>query len=63
LLLGDEELFIPFEKFTWFRDATIGAISNVEWPSTQHLYWPALDSDVESIRYPERFPLLARLAT
>lgn len=24
LLLGDEELFLPFEHFPWFRRATIG---------------------------------------
>ena len=26
LLLGDEELFVPFAQFPWFRDATIEQI-------------------------------------
>jgi hypothetical protein len=62
LLLGDEELLLPFEKFPWFRAATIDQIAHVEWPTPEHLYWPALDIDlaVASIRHPEDFPLVAR---
>src|SRR3546814_7518272 len=32
-------------------------------PSPQHLYWPDLDIDlaVDSIRHPERFPLVSRI--
>ncbi|HRC84420.1 MAG TPA: DUF2442 domain-containing protein [Thermoanaerobaculia bacterium] len=62
LLLGDEELFLPFQIFPWFRQATIEQISRVEWPSPDHLYWPELDVDlsVESIRRPEAFPLVAK---
>ncbi len=61
LLLGDEELFLPFGQFPWFRDAAVGKILNVEHPSSNHLYWPELDVDlaVESIRHPERFPLVS----
>jgi hypothetical protein len=62
LLLGDEELLLPFEKFPWFKQATIGQLSAVEWPSPDHLYWPHLDIDlsVKSIRAPEDFPLVAQ---
>jgi len=62
LLLGSEELFVPFASFPWFRDATIGAIVNVHLPSAHHLYWPDLDVDlaVESIEHPERYPLVSR---
>ena len=42
LLLGAEELFVPFATFPWFREASIGKITNVEWPSPHHLYWPEL---------------------
>jgi len=61
LLLGDEELLLPFEHFPWFRQATIEQISRVEWPSDDHLYWPLLDVDlcVVSIRDPAKFPLVA----
>ena len=52
LLLEDEELFLPFSKFPWFRDVAVGKILHVELPSANHLYWPDLDVDlaVESIR-------------
>ena len=62
LLLGDEELFVPFVDFPWFRDAPIGKLTDVELPSPHHLYWPALDIDlaVASIRHPEQFPLVSR---
>ena len=62
LLLDDEELFLPFAEFPWFKDASIGTLLNVERPRPHHLYWPDLDVDlaVESIRHPERFPLFAK---
>jgi hypothetical protein len=62
LLLGDRELFLPFERFPWFKDASVGQICKVELPSSRHLYWPLLDIDlaVESIEHPERFPLVSR---
>jgi hypothetical protein len=62
LLVGDEELFLPFEQFPWFRDASIEKISVVERPTADHLYWSLLDIDlsVESIRNPAAFPLIAR---
>ena len=62
LLVGDEELFLPFEHFPWFRDASIEKISVVERQTADHLYWPLLDIDVsvESIRTPDAFPLVAK---
>jgi len=61
LLIGDQEAFLPFEQFPWFRDAPIGKLTNVELPSPHHLYWPDLDVDlaVESVFFPERFPLVS----
>ncbi|MBY0491197.1 MAG: DUF2442 domain-containing protein [Gemmatimonadaceae bacterium] len=62
LLLGDEELLVRFDDFPWFRHATIDALTQVEWPSPDHLYWPQLDVDlaVRSIRSPAEFPLISR---
>jgi Protein of unknown function (DUF2442) len=61
LLAGDEELFLPFEEFPWFRGASIERISAVERPTADHLHWPLLDIDlsIESIRNPTAFPLIA----
>ena len=65
LLLEDEELFLPFSEFPWFRNAAVGNILHVEHPSSNHLYWPELDIDlaVESIRHPEQFPLVSQIDT
>lgn len=62
VLLDDEELLLPFAEFPWFKNATIEQIIEVERPTTNHLYWPALDVDlsVDSIRRPHDFPLVAR---
>ncbi len=62
LLLGDEELFLPYSEFPWFKEATIEQVCEVEWPAPNHLYWPRLDIDlaVESIRNPAAFPLRAK---
>lgn len=64
LMLGTEELFVPFENFPWFKDAPIAKLTNVERPQQHHLYWPDLDIDlaVESIRHPEKFPLVSRVS-
>jgi hypothetical protein len=64
LLVGDRERFLPFSQFPWFRDATIGQLSNVTLPSPHHVYWPDLDIDlaVDSIDHPERYPLVSRVS-
>jgi hypothetical protein len=62
LLLGHEELFVPFEHFPWFKKATVEQILQIEWPTADHLYWPLMDVDlsVSSIRNPSAFPLMSR---
>ncbi|MHB1195135.1 MAG: DUF2442 domain-containing protein [Longimicrobiales bacterium] len=62
LLLDDQERFLPFELFPWFRDASVKAILVVERPLPHHLYWPELDIDlcVDCIEDPESYPLVAR---
>ena len=61
LLIHDQEIFVPFAQFPWFKDAPVSKIINVELPSEHHLYWPDLDVDlaVESLRHPEEFPLVS----
>ena len=62
LLLGDEELFVAYADFPWFKQATVEQVTTVERPSTDHLYWPLLDVDlsVTSIRDPTSFPLISK---
>lgn len=63
LLLGAQELFVPFAEFPWFRDASIAQITTVERPSQDHLRWPALDIDlaVGSLLHPDDYPLISRM--
>jgi hypothetical protein len=62
LLVNSRELFLPFDTFPWFKNATVAAIVNVERPQPHHLYWPDLDVDltVDSIEHPENYPLRAK---
>lgn len=62
IFLDNEELFVPFSQFPWFKDAPVSQLLNVEWPQSHHLYWPDLDVDlaVESFRHPEKFPLVSK---
>ena len=64
LLLDSEELLVPFDQFPWFKKATIEQLSEVLWPTPDHLYWPQLDADlsVQSIRDPSAFPLVSKTA-
>lgn len=62
VLLGDEELMLPYDLFPWFKEATVAQITHMEHPTPDHLYWPSLDVDlsVDSIRRPHDFPLMSR---
>ncbi|MDI1297767.1 DUF2442 domain-containing protein [Methylotenera sp.] len=61
LLADDEELFLAYADFPWFKQATIAQITQVERPTANHLYWPSLDIDLslESVRQPSAFPLIS----
>jgi len=63
VLVGEEELFLPYTQFPWFAEAPVSKITNVEKPGPDHLFWPELDVDlsIESIRHPENFPLRSRV--
>jgi hypothetical protein len=62
LFIETREVFVSFETFPWFREASIREIGNVTLPSPHHLYWPDLDVDlaVDSLDHPERYPLVSR---
>ena len=62
LLATNQEYFLPFDEFPWFKEAPIGKILNVEEPTPGHFSWPDLDLDwgIESIRDPKRYPLKAK---
>ncbi len=59
ILSNDEEMFLSYDDFPWFKDVPIRQILNIEEPSPNHFYWPDLDVDLstEIIKNPQRFPL------
>ncbi len=61
LLTGDEELFLSYQEFPWFKQATVAAVFDVREESPGDFYWPQLDVDLclDSIRNPEKYPLKA----
>jgi hypothetical protein len=62
LLADDQEMFMSYEDFPWFKDIPVGKVLNVQEPMPGHFYWPDLDIDLTSeiIKHPERFPLRAK---
>jgi len=65
VLVDDEELFLAFDEFPWFRRASVESILKVERPHPDHLYWPDLDVDLAlgSIKDPGRYPLQAKVVS
>lgn len=62
LCIHDEEYFLSYKDYAFFKDATINHIYNVELHHNTHLFWPSLDIDldVEILKNPHRFPLIAK---
>lgn len=63
LLARDKELFMPYDKFPWFKDIPVSQILNVQELNPDHFYWPDIDVDLTSeiIEHPERFPLQSKV--
>jgi len=61
LLTGQEELFMSYQDFPWFKNQPVNAIIEVEEVSRGHFHWSKIDVDltVEMIKHPEKFPLVA----
>ena len=59
IFANDQEFFLSFDKYPWFRKATIDQIYDFKFHHKKHLHWPELDVDVdiESLKTPEAYPL------
>lgn len=59
VLAQGEEIFLPYDKFPWFKRGSVEAVLNVEEQSPGHYYWPDLDVDlgIDAMRNPDRYPL------
>ena len=56
------EFFLDYDRYPWFKNATVDKIYHVEVPVAKHLYWPELDIDLEleCLENPDRYPLVAK---
>jgi hypothetical protein len=63
VLFEDNEYFLNYKEFPWFRSARVEQIHHVKREGRRHLHWPDLDIDLDldRIREPEKFPLVTRL--
>jgi hypothetical protein len=61
LIVDGRELYLAFDSFPWFREATIAQLAQIERPAPHHLRWPDLDVDlsIDSIDHPERYPMVS----
>ena len=57
-----QDYFLSYNRVPWMRNATINEVLDVRMNGKNSIEWPKLDIDleVESLRHPERFPLLIK---
>ncbi len=57
-----EEYFVSYARVPWLRKASIVSALNVCVSGRDSIEWPDLDIDLEvdSLRHPERYPLIMR---
>ena len=57
-----QDYFLSYNRVPWMRDATINEVLNVQMSGKNAIEWPKLEIDleVESLKHPERYPLLIK---
>ncbi len=57
-----QDYFLSYNRVPWMRDATISEVLDVRMSGKNAIEWPKLDVDLEvdSLRHPERYPLLIK---
>lgn len=57
-----QDYFLSYNRIPWMRDAAIRSVLNVQMCGPDAIEWPDLDVDLEidSLRYPERYPLVIK---
>jgi Protein of unknown function (DUF2442) len=62
LLTNENEYFLAYDHFPWFKNARVDEVLNVKEIKPGHFHWPDLEVDlsVEIIEHPEKYPLQAR---
>ena len=60
-VLGND-YFLSYNSKPWMQDAPIRSVLNVQMSGPEAIEWPDLDVDLEidSLRHPERYPLVIK---
>lgn len=60
-VLGND-YFVSYNRLPWMRDARVSDVLNVRMSGRSAIEWPDLDVDleIESLRHPERYPLIIK---
>ena len=60
--LEGNNYFLSYNRVPWMKDATISEVLDVRMSGNNAIEWPRLDVDLEvdSLRHPERYPLLIK---
>ena len=63
LYCKNQEFFLAYTEYPFFKNATIKNIYNLKLLHKTHLYWPALDIDldIKILENPHHFPLIAKM--
>ena len=59
------DYFLSYNRIPWMQDAPIRSVLNVQMSGSEAIEWPDLDVDLEidSLRHPERYPLVIKRNT
>lgn len=56
------DFFISYNRMPWLKDARISDVLNIRMAGRNAIEWETLgvDLEIESLRHPERFPLIMK---
>lgn len=56
------DYFLSYNRVPWMKDASISSVLNITKEGKSAISWPDLDVDLEidSLKYPERYPLVMK---
>ena len=56
------DYFLSYNRIPWMQDAPIRSVLNIKMSGPTAIEWPDLDVDleIESLRHPERYPLVIK---
>lgn len=56
------DYFLSYNRVPWMKDATISSVLNIQKEGRSAIVWPELDVDleIESLKHPEKYPLVMK---